>query len=1143
MAIRVAINHNTTYTYDRFVNLSPHIFRLRPAVHSRTNIEAYSFKITPKDHFINWQQDPFGNFQARVVFPEKTNELKVEVEVIANMVVINPFDFFVEEYAENFPFDYSEQLKSELVPYLEIKENGPLLTEWLAKIDKSQKTINDFLVLINQKLNTDINYNIRMEVGVQTCEETLGLALGSCRDSAWLLVQIFRHLGLAARFVSGYLVQLTSDIKSLDGPSGPEKDFTDLHAWTEVYIPGAGWIGLDPTSGLFAGEGHIPLACTPDFASAAPVVGSSDKCETTFSFSNTVTRIHEDPRVTKPYTEEQWTMINATGYKIDEDLEKGDLRMTMGGEPTFVSIDDMESPQWNTEADGTEKRKLSHDLIFRLRDQFGPNGMIHYGLGKWYPGEPLPRWQYGLFWRKDLYPIWKNILLIAHERIEKKYTWQDAELFTKEMAKHIAVSTENITTAYEDAFYFLWSEGKLPLNIDPLQSNLKDSIERKTLSQLLDQGLDNPVGFTIPLRWNYDNNKWQSCKWLLKRNHLFLVPGNSPMGLRLPLDSLPAVAKEDEPQKVERSLFEELPELAHFDETITSRYGLIYEHPEPRPKIKFQEKAAVEKDKKDQYKKPETEEKEIKPLFVVPVIKTTLCVEAREGIIYVFLPPVDYLEHYLDLIASVEATAEKLHIPVRIEGYEPPRDYRIQRLVVSPDPGVIEVNIQPSKNWKELVHLINTLYDQAFLSRLATEKFMLDGRHTGTGGGNHITIGGESPSDSPLLRRPDLLRSLVAYWQHHPGLSYLFSSAFIGPTSQAPRVDEGRDEKLYELEIAFSQVPEQGFVPFYLVDRIFRHLLTDITGNTHRSEFCIDKLYSPDSSSGRLGILEFRAFDMPPHKQMSLVQMLLIRGLVAKFWKKPYKHDLVRWGTELHDKFMLPHYVHEDLLDVVKDLNEAGYPFQMSWFEPFFEFRFPHYGTIKIQGIELEVRMGIEPWHVLGEEMSSTGTARYVDSSLERVQVKLKGLNGSRYILLCNGNRVPLRETGTKEEFVCGVRYRAWQPPSALHPTIGVDTPITFDIIDTWNSRSIGGCTYYVAHPGGRSYDRFPVNSNEAESRRVNRFGETSYTQKVLRPDPTLGMIAHYIEQNRKPFLYDAPMNKINSEYPFTLDMRKWPKH
>ncbi len=1138
MAIRIAIQHKTIYSYDRFVGISPHIFRLRPAVHSRTAIESYSFKVEPKDHFINWQQDPFGNYQARVVFPEKANELKIEVEVIANLVSINPFDFFVEEYAENFPFKYHEDLTKELIPYLEITERGPLLMAWLKTVDTNKKTINDFLVYLNQKVNKDINYSIRMEVGVQTPEETLGKALGSCRDTSWLFVQILRHLGLAARFVSGYLVQLTSDEKSLDGPSGPEKDFTDLHAWVEVYIPGAGWIGLDATSGLFAGEGHIPLACTPDYASAAPVVGATDKCEVTFEFENSVTRIYEDPRVTKPFTEQQWIEINALGEQVDEDLVAGDVRMTMGGEPTFVSIDDMESAQWNVAADGKEKRILSHDLIYRLREKFGKNGLIHYGQGKWYPGEPLPRWQYGLFWRKDGYPVWKNIILIAHEKTTKKYTIKDAEAFTKELAKHLAVSLDNISTAYEDVFYFLWAEGKNPVNVDPLKSNLKDPLERRTLAQLLNHGLDNPVGYVIPLRWNYWDDKWLSCKWVFKREHLFLIPGNSPVGLRLPLDSLPVLSKANTPHKVERSLFEEVPELEDFHKAILWRYGKVFTNTEPKTKLVGETKEKFDKRTAADKKKPEEKEAREEITMEVETIRMALSVEVRDGHIYIFLPPMDYIEHYLDMVASIESTAAKLNMQVRIEGYEPPRDNRVERLVVSPDPGVIEVNIHPAKNWKELCSNTDILYEQARLSRLATEKFMLDGRHTGTGGGNHITIGGSIPANSPMLRRPDLLRSLITFWQHHPGLSYLFSSAFIGPTSQAPRIDEGLEDNLYEMEIAFSQVPENGFIPFWITDRIFRHLLTDITGNTHRSEFCIDKLYSPDSSSGRLGILEFRAFDMPPHKHMSLLQMLLIRALIATFWKKPYKHKLVRWGTALYDKFLLPHYAKEDMADVVEYLNNAGYAFDINWFNPFFEFRFPHYGSVQIHNIKMELRMGIEPWHVLGEEMSSSGTARFVDSSLERVQVKLNGITDDRHILLCNGFRVPLTGTTVKGEYVCGIRYRAWQPPSALHPTIGVDSPLTFDIVDTWNGRSIGGCTYYVSHPGGRSYDTFPVNSFEAESRRVNRFGNTEHTQGAQFVPSYPTVTQHFVEQNKNSFIYDAPAPEINSEFPCTLDLR-----
>jgi uncharacterized protein (DUF2126 family)/transglutaminase-like putative cysteine protease len=1128
MTIRVAIRHKTIYSFDRLVSLSPHVFRLRPAVHSRTPIKAYTFRIEPENHFINWQQDPFGNVLARVVFPEKCRKLSVEVEIIADMTVINPFDFFVEDYAEKYPFKYDPLTLKELQPYLELSEKGALLKKWVKNFDTSKRSINDFLVDINRKVFEAISYNIRMEVGIQSCEETLGIRSGSCRDSAWLLVQILRHLGLAARFVSGYLVQLTADIKALDGPSGPEHDFTDLHAWTEVYIPGAGWIGLDPTSGLLAGEGHIPLACTPDPASAAPVTGGTDKCEVEFEFSNSVERLHEDPRVTKPYTDEQWHHIDALGQFVDQQLSEGDVRLTMGGEPTFVSVDDMEGDEWNTHADGANKRERAQQLTIRLRDVFAKGAMLHYGQGKWYPGEPLPRWQYGIFWRKDGTPVWRNPGLLADITKDYGHTVKQAQKFIHQMSERLGLRSRYIVTAFEDSFYYLWQEGTLPENINPLKSNLKDSIERLTLSKLLDTGLDQPVGFTLPIKWNWPEQCWKSGPWNFRRGAMFLIPGNSPMGMRLPLDSLPWVAPDKLDTQEPQSLFEDLPELGDYYGEVARRYSHIETKIIEHPEITEQEvgdDAPIE----------------------VEVPHTALCVEAREGRLYIFMPPLTLLEHYLELVAVIEATAESLALPVVLEGYEPPRDYRIERLMVTPDPGVIEVNIHPSKSWQELVEKTTILYEQAHQTRLGTEKFMQDGRHTGTGGGNHITMGAEMPTDSPLLRRPDLLRSLITYWQHHPGLSYLFSGMFIGPTSQAPRVDEGRDEKLYELEIAFQQVPEGEIPEPWLVDRLLRHLLTDITGNTHRSEFCIDKLYSPDSSTGRLGILELRSFEMPPHARMSLVQTLLLRALIAWFWREPYKHDLVRWGTELHDRFMLPHYVREDMKQVTKDLQRAGYGFELEWLEPFFEFRFPRYGNTLVDGIDMELRFAIEPWHVLGEEVSSTGTARYVDSSVERLQVLVTGFTEGRYVITCNGRRLPMRNTGRKGEFVAGVRYRAWQPPSALHPTIAPHTPLVLDVIDTWNGHSVGGCTYYVAHPGGRSYDDFPVNAYAAETRRMTRFWDYGHTPEVMiRPPRAMTPVAasdkplttKFSIADTAPRAMAPPPEELSEEYPFTLDLR-----
>jgi uncharacterized protein (DUF2126 family) len=481
------------------------------------------------------------------------------------------------------------------------------------------------------------------------------------------------------------------------------------------------------------------------------------------------------------------------------------------------------------------------------------------------------------------------------------------------------------------------------------------------------------------------------------------------------------------------------------------------------------------------------------------------------------MSPLPMLEDYLALLTAIEQTAAELKLPVCIEGYAPPADPRMEKFMITPDPGVIEVNVMPSASWPEMVNSTRILYEEARLTRLGTEKFMLDGRHTGTGGGNHVTLGARTPADSPFLRRPDLLASMLIFWQQHPCLSYLFSGMFLGPTSQAPRIDEARHEALYELEIALSQMPVGETTQPWIVDRLLRHLLTDITGNTHRAEFCIDKLYSPDSSTGRLGLLELRGFEMPPHAEMSLMQQLLIRALVARFWMSPYRKPLVRWGTALHDKWMMPHFIWQDLGDVLADLREHGVNFSQAWFAPFMEFRFPVIGDVRYEGTHIQLRQAIEPWHVLGEEASGGGTARYVDSSVERLEVKVTDFNAARHVLTCNGYQVSLQPTGVPGEAVAAVRYKAWQPPSALHPLIKSHAPLVFDLVDSWNQRSVGGCVYHVSHPAGRNYETFPVNANEAEARRMARFKAEGHTQGIIR----------HIEQ--------AP----GQDYPHTLDLRR----
>lgn len=1122
MAIHVALHHVTSYKYDRPVSLGPQVVRLRPAPHCRATILSYSLRILPGPHFINWQQDPQSNWLARLVFPEKATELRVEVDLVAEMAVYNPFDFFLEPAAERMPFTYDPALAHDLEPFQRKLELTPGLERYLnlvqaelsglaaGAVGTPPRTI-DFLVSLNQRLQRDIRYLVRLEPGVQTPEETLEKASGSCRDSAWLLCQMFRHLGLAARFVSGYLIQLKPDMKALDGPGGSEVDFTDLHAWCEVYLPGAGWIGLDPTSGLLAGEGHIPLAATPDPQSAAPVSGAVEKCEVKFDFEMSVQRIHESPRVTFPCTDEQWAAIEALGAHIDRELEAGDVRLTMGGEPTFVSIDDPDGAEWNTEAVGPHKRLLSGDLIRRLRHRFGPGGLLHYGTGKWYPGEQLPRWALGCYWRKDGVPVWQDDSLIADERHDYGHGIAEAQQYMNELVRLLAVDAKHIMPGYEDIYYHLWRERRLPANVDPLQSNLKDEMERARLRKIFQRGLDAKIGLALPL--TKKSGVWTSGPWFLREETLYLTPGDSPMGLRLPLDSLPWVAEKDFPwvhSPDPMTPLEQLPPLpdvpgyAAWQRDVRSARqsgaGKGIAGPGVTPPV-FQGE-----------RRPASQES------ASWITRTALCVEPRGGHLHVFMPPAADVVDYLELVTAVEEAARKTGLPVIVEGEPPPFDPRLNVIKITPDPGVIEVNMHPALSWRELSDNTTVLYEEARLTRLGTEKFMLDGRHSGTGGGNHIVMGGITPADSPLLRRPDLLRSLLAFWHNHPSLSYLFSGLFIGPTSQHPRVDEARNDALYELELAFRQIPDKASVPPWLVDRTFRNLLADITGNTHRTEFCIDKLFSPDSSTGRLGLVELRSFEMPPHERMSLAQHLLLRAAIARFWNQPYSpRELARWGTELHDRWLLPHFVWEDFKDVLAGFAAEGYTFDPAWFAPHLEFRFPLIGTITRRGVEMELRTALEPWPVLGEEGGGGGTVRYVDSSLERLQIKVSGLTDTRHAVLCNGRRVPLHPTGVAGESVAGIRYRAWQPPSCLQPNIPPHAPLVIDLYDTWNRRSLGGGTYHVAHPGGRNYDTFPVNAWEAESRRLARFFPHGHTPGLIVPEET----------------------RTNREYPMTLDLRR----
>ncbi len=1106
MTLNVALTHRTSYRYDRPVALGPQTIRLRPAPHTRTPILSYALTVTPTPHFLNWQQDPQGNYLARVVFPERVTRFDVVVDLVADMATINPFDFFLEPEAETFPFAYDPLLEHELASFRATPEPGPLLSALLAQIPRADQHTISFLVAINRMLHDRIGYIVRLEPGVYTPEQTLQRGKGSCRDSAWLQVNLLRHLGFATRFVSGYLIQLVADVKPLTGAPGPEQDFTDLHAWTEVYLPGAGWIGLDATSGLLTGEGHIPLAASPDPASAAPISGAVETSEVDFTFAIQARRIAESPRTTKPYPDATWAEIQAAGTVVDRALAAGQVRLTFGGEPTFVAATDQEADEWNADALGPTKRGFAGRLMRRLNALWAPGAAIQYALGKHYPGEQLPRWALHAFWRADGEPVWRDPAKLASDDTHDTASTADAALFAQRLAERLQVNPGHVADAFEDAHYYLWRENRLPVNVLLSANKLDDPLERERLVRVFAHGLGKPVGSVLPLRRIAEGGarRWQSGHWLLRGEHIFLIPGDSAIGFRLPLKSLPwadstTLAREFDSPQDPLDYHAPLPRaaLSHAARPQARlATGTLPEAPQSWPGPQPQRLAADQE--------------------APDIVRTALTIEPRNGVLHVFLPPLARAEDWLDLVAAIEATAEEAGRAIILEGYTPPHHPDLRTYSITPDPGVVEVNIAPADSFPEIVERTEQLYAEARQVGLAAEKFMLDGRHVGTGGGNHVVMGAHSAADSPFLRRPDLLKSLLGFWHNHPSLSYLFSGLFIGPMSQHPRIDEAREDAVRELELAFTRIDRTREMPPWLTDRVFRNILADMTGNTHRTEFCIDKMYAPEHAGGRRGLVEFRAFEMPPHPRMAAAQMLLMRAAIAAFWQTPYERRLIRFGTTLHDQFMLPHYIQQDFADALDDLAQFGFRLKPEWFAPHMAFRFPTIGSVSVRGMELTLNHALEPWHVLGEEPAAGGTVRYVDSSLERIQARVTGWVGDRYQLACNGALVPLRQTEREGEYVAGVRFKAWQPANALHPTLPAQTPLIFDIHDTWNGRSIGGLTHHVAHPGGRNYETFPVNANEAEARRRARFFPIGHTPGPMPP----------------------PRPIDNAEHPFTLDLR-----
>ena len=1068
--VRVLIKHRSRYSYPSPALLGPQLIRLRPAEHARARIESYALGIEPA-HRLHWQRDPHGNHVARVTFKsgQAIDSLGILVELAVDIQPINPFDFFIDDRVAKVPFSYPDRLDSELAPYLDSGDPayrmGRKATELLQSLPWSGTTI-DLLVAMNAAVAKQIAYVIRDEPGVWTPEETLEHGRGSCRDSAVLLVALMRQRGIAARFVSGYLVQLADEGMIPDEPKGVARDVVDLHAWAEAYVPGGGWIGFDGTSGLLCGEGHIPLASVASPAHAAPLDGTSDVVASSVEFETSIARLGHETRPTAPYTEEVWTAITAAGERVDRAITAAGLEVWIGGEPTFVARDNQTEEEWQGGALGPDKWRRGNLLAETLRDRLCPGGLLLHRMGKHYPGESLPRWALDVIGRRDGQPLW-----LAHAPFLSHVTIETAQRVAAEIAIALGIAAE-LHPAYEDPWEVIRTEAQLPVEIDPRSAGLDDPEERRRLAAIMNRGVGNVVGYVLPLA--RVDGTWVTERWQLRRDHLFLVPGDSPLGLRLPLGSL----------------VEGVPPVAWADAP---------ELPDPRRGA------------------PDDGQLRVATAAGRPVrgLRTALAIEPRDAKLWVFLPPVPAFADFCTIIRAIDTARRVTGVAIQLEGYAPPPSPELLRFAVTPDPGVLEVNLPPATSCAEVTRLHDVVFEAALASGLTAERYLLDGRAAGSGGGNHITLGGPRAEQSPWLVRPALLASLVAFTQHHPALSYMFSGLFVGPTSQAPRVDEARHDALYELELALPRLLEDP--PAWQVDALLRHLLVDIAGSTHRAEISIDKLFDPGTPHGRQGLVELRAFEMPPHPRMAAAQAILARALVAAFAGEPYVHPLVRWGSALHDKFLLPYWMWRDFEDVLAHLETRGVALPGEAFRPFVELRCPLVGTLEIGGARVEVRNAIEPWHVLGEEATQSGTARYVDSSLERLELRAIGLDPERYEVTVNATVVPLRDGAGRDVRVGGVRFRAWCPPHALHPHFGIHHPLRIDVVDRWAKRGVAGGAYHVWHPEGRAFDAAPLTRVEAAARRAQRF-----THEGPSPSPIASRTI-------------AP----HPDQPYTLDLRR----
>ncbi|MEW5756113.1 MAG: transglutaminase family protein [Pseudomonadota bacterium] len=1027
---RIALTHRLTWQFERPVQLSTHWLRLCPAPHTKAEVEAYSLRVQPEAHFINWLRDPYENELARLDLPEPVTRLQLEVDLVATLTAADPFDFLLEPGCIDYPFDYPEQLRKELAPYLRQPALGKQTQLWLDRLERWPGYIMEQLSTTNRQVQGGVQRLFSSAAGHVDLENILERGSATPWQLAWLLTVSLRHLGLAARFTSGYRVFLSEDHSRLP-------DNAALHAWSEVFLPGAGWVGLDPASAIFTHEGYIPLASTPEPLRALPWAGYCEARSEENNESLQVRRL-EGGMPQWPYGAGRWDEIVAAAEQVDAALGQQGMALTVGSTVAFVSVANTQLPEWSGTALGWHKRSVAEQLLTALRQRLCPGGLFQAAQGEWFSGEPLPRWRLGCHFRSDGRPVWSDTALNNWQEGERRLGHDDLHQFATTLCRALNLDEKWLLAAHEDPLHQLWLNGSA--GVMPQAKSLRDPEQRRALAEQLSQPVGHPSGYVLPLHWDSVAQRWISGRWRFRRGALYLRPGSSPIGLRLPLESLP-VGDEIIPPDPERCQFDErelLPErVGELSARLTS------------------------------FGPPHTFEAAADGAAVAGrAPRTALVIELRDRSLYAFLPPLTHVERYLDLVDAIESSARHCELPVRMEGYEPPHDRRLPRIMVEPEAGVLKVTLSAARNWREQSEQLEILYAEAESLGLRAERYDASGHHLPPGGESGFILGGDEPARSPFLQRPELLRALVSCWQRHPCLSYFFAGGDVGPSRPAPRPDEGRDDALYELGIALDRIPAGHSDSPWMPDRLLRHLLADASGNMSRAELGIEQLYAPDRPGQRLGQVAVRSLDAAPHARLAAVQGLLLRALLAHFAQQPRSLPLKHWGEELHDGFMLPDLLWEDLNELLAELPGRGLPLQAAWFEPFLEQRFPVLGRVQIGDIQIELRRAHEPWPLLSEEAGPGGAmTRYIDSSCERVQVKVTGMTPSRHQLVCNGRRVPLQPTARRGEYVAGVRYKVWSPAATLHPTLPPVSELLFDLLDGWDGTLIGGCTLIPTQP------------------------------------------------------------------------------